>query len=286
MPPLWPTLFYHPIHLLMKQLRMALLGFLMLATSSWAALTNESIIKMVEAGLEAETIISVIEKDAGDYDVSVDGLIALKSANVPESVIQAMIQAGEPTADDAAPATSSASSYEEDSGESTASVSIRIPPIGDVEVGGEYYTRFTFYYERGTYKSTNYRRGTPVPINTPARLVSVGSKEFVINVRGENIKVENIPEYTGVSTPEFAAKMLSPEPTPIDGYGKRMASDIRSGTLRLGMTKEQAILTRGYPPIHETPSLEGDRWVYWSSRFVKQTIVFYDGILSEGRGIN
>src|SRR5690606_10616984 len=140
-------------------------------------------------GLEADTIISVIEKDAGDYDVSVDGLIALKSANVPESVIQAMIQAGEPTADDAAAAYSSASHYEEDSDDSTASVSIRIPPIGEVAVGGEYYSRCTFYFVRGTYKSANCRRGAPAPINTPARLVSVGSKAFVINVKGENTTV-------------------------------------------------------------------------------------------------
>lgn len=269
---------------LMKTLKTGLLGFLLIVSTSWASLTNESIVKMVDAGLEASTIVSVIEKDAGDFDLSVDGLIALKSANVPESVIQAMVRSGDP--EPSAPTESATHSTPLRETQGSTAASITIPPLVEVEVGNEYYTRFTFFYERGTFKATNYRRGTPVPINTPARLVSVGTKEFVISVAGEQVKVENIPEYTGASTPEFASKMLSPRPTPIEGYGSRMASDIRSGTMRLGMTKEQVILTRGYPPMHETPSTESDRWVYWSSRFVKQTIVFYDGILSEGRGIN
>jgi hypothetical protein len=45
-------------------------------------------------------------------------------------------------------------------------------------------------------------------------------------------------------------------------------------------------MARGYPRAHETPSIEGDRWVYWSSRFVKQTSIFTDRRLSEGRGLN
>ncbi|MCS6817203.1 MAG: hypothetical protein N0A16_09845 [Blastocatellia bacterium] len=53
-------------------------------------LTNESIIKMVNAGLTAETIIRKIEASRVDFDLSTDGLIALKKANVPEDVIHAM----------------------------------------------------------------------------------------------------------------------------------------------------------------------------------------------------
>jgi hypothetical protein len=51
------------------------------------------------------------------------------------------------------------------------------------------------------------------------------------------------------------------------------------------MTKEQVLMARGYPPAHETPSLDLDTWKYWSSRFVTQTIAFERGILAAGRGI-
>lgn len=55
-------------------------------------LTNESIIKMVNAGLKTETIIRKIEASRSDFDLSTDGLIALKKANVPDDVITAMLE--------------------------------------------------------------------------------------------------------------------------------------------------------------------------------------------------
>jgi len=240
---------------------------------------------MIDAGLQESTIISVIEKDEGEYDLSVDGLIALKEAGVSETLIQAMLAAsGDETSGTPSPSTQSADDFEENS-EVAADFSIA-PPFISPQPGNEYYTRYTFYYEREAFKSTNYRRGIMVPINTKAKLISLGSEEFLLEVKGQVIKVKNIQKYSGCSSEEFASKMLSSVPTNIDALGKRSAADIKSGTLRLGMNKEQAIMARGYPPVHETPSIEMDRWVYWSSRFVKRTIVFYDGILSEGRGLH
>ena len=241
---------------------------------------------MIDAGLEESTILSVIEKDEGRYDLSVDGLIALKEAGVSETLIQAMLAA---SSDEATTAHQSSSMQTADdfqeSSENTAEISI-VPPFISPQAGNEYYTRYTFYYEREVFRSTNYRRGIMVPINTKVKLVSLGAEEFLLEVNGQMIKVRNIQKYSGCSSEEFASKMLSSVPTNIDVFGKRLAADIKSGTLRLGMNKEQAIMARGYPPLHETPSIEMDRWVYWSSRFVKRTIVFYDGILSEGRGLN
>ena len=102
---------------------------------------------------------------------------------------------------------------------------------------------------------------------------------------GQEIKVENENKYTKKSIPEIAAMMLSTQKTPIEKLPDEVASAIRNGDMRKGMTKELVLLARGYPPAHETPSIEGDRWVYWSSRFVKQTVIFVNGRLSEGRGL-
>jgi hypothetical protein len=44
-------------------------------------------------------------------------------------------------------------------------------------------------------------------------------------------------------------------------------------------------MARGYPPAHETPSLDGDRWIYWSSRFANHPITFVNGRLAGGRGV-
>ncbi len=53
-------------------------------------LNNDSIVKMVKAGLSDDLIISSIGSSPGAYDVSVDGMIALKSAGVSDRVVAAL----------------------------------------------------------------------------------------------------------------------------------------------------------------------------------------------------
>ncbi len=54
-------------------------------------LNNDSIIKMAEAGLGEDVIISSINAQPGNYSTGVDDLIALKSAGASSKVITAMI---------------------------------------------------------------------------------------------------------------------------------------------------------------------------------------------------
>ena len=52
---------------------------------------NDSVIRMTQAGLSEEVIISTINTSPGSYNTSVDGLIALQSAGVSEKVISAIL---------------------------------------------------------------------------------------------------------------------------------------------------------------------------------------------------
>lgn len=152
--------------------------------------------------------------------------------------------------------------------------------------GKEYYVRHTFMYEKGVHNATNYWRGTLVPINTGAYLISIDDKSMLLRLSsGETVRVENVPEYTRTDISTIARRMLSRSPVPIERFDKTMTDAIRNGVLRFGMTREQVIMARGYPPAHETPSLDLDSWKYWSNRFVIQTIVFENGVLARGRGI-
>jgi hypothetical protein len=55
-------------------------------------LTNDSIIKMVNAGLGESVIISVVSTQPGKYSVGADDIIALKKAGVSEKIIAAMLK--------------------------------------------------------------------------------------------------------------------------------------------------------------------------------------------------
>jgi hypothetical protein len=67
-------------------------------------LTNQDVIEMAKLGLSDDVIITKIRQayeagtDAVSFDTSVDGLKALKAANVPDSVIKVMINPAPPPA--------------------------------------------------------------------------------------------------------------------------------------------------------------------------------------------
>jgi hypothetical protein len=54
-------------------------------------LTNDSIMKLVKAGLGEGTIISIVDTQPGKYSVGADDIAALKKAGVSEKVITAML---------------------------------------------------------------------------------------------------------------------------------------------------------------------------------------------------
>jgi hypothetical protein len=73
------------------------------------ALNNDSVIKLVKAGLSDDLITTTISASPGTYDTSTDGLIALKAAGVSDKVVAAMVSKAfaPPPAPAAAPSSAS-----------------------------------------------------------------------------------------------------------------------------------------------------------------------------------
>jgi hypothetical protein len=66
------------------------------------ALNNDSVIKMVKAGLTDDAIVATINANPGTYDASPDGLIALKQAGVSNKIIDAIVAKSTASAPDSA----------------------------------------------------------------------------------------------------------------------------------------------------------------------------------------
>ena len=154
-------------------------------------------------------------------------------------------------------------------------------------VGEQYFLRHGLMHEGGKSPSTNYWVGVLVPINSKVTLTSLSSKviQFRVEATNQVVTIENVQKYSQKDTATIAKNLLTRQPVPIEKFDEKIAKNIRNGLLSRGMTKEQVVMTRGYPPGHKTPSLEVDRWQYWSNRFVVLTLVFEDGVLTEGRGL-
>jgi hypothetical protein len=56
-------------------------------------MTNQGVIAMVKAGLPDATVISAIQSQPTNFDISADGLLALKNAGVSDKVVSAVVAA-------------------------------------------------------------------------------------------------------------------------------------------------------------------------------------------------
>jgi len=76
-----------------KQIAVALILVVICAATLLAQqrLDNDSVIKMVKAGLSEDVIVSAITNQPGSYQLDADHLIDLKTAGVPDKVMAAMV---------------------------------------------------------------------------------------------------------------------------------------------------------------------------------------------------
>ncbi|HTB97013.1 MAG TPA: hypothetical protein VK716_08380 [Terracidiphilus sp.] len=81
-----------------KLLMFALLLLIYPLLQAQQTLNNESIIKLVKAGLTEDLIVTTISSSQGTYDTSADGLIALKNAGVSDKVVAAIVARSAPPA--------------------------------------------------------------------------------------------------------------------------------------------------------------------------------------------
>lgn len=66
------------------------------AAATQQKLTNKDVVKMVKASLPVDVIVQAIKSSTPEFDVSADGLIALKQDGVSDSIIQAMLTRSAP----------------------------------------------------------------------------------------------------------------------------------------------------------------------------------------------
>lgn len=142
-----------------------------------------------------------------------------------------------------------------------------------------YYTQFSLFQEENNFRTTNYRRGILIPINTPATLVSMDDDYAYVKLAdtGQSLRIENVPKYTKDDMRTAFKKILGPSKVDLQGFSKLERESILIGKVRKDMSKKAVLAAIGYPPQHETPSLDGNDWTYWSARFNKFIVHFTNG---------
>lgn len=161
-----------------------------------------------------------------------------------------------------------------------------MPP--GVQAGQVYYAQFSFFQEENHYHTTNYRRGALVPINTPAALLSMeaGKAQVKLLGTGQALSIENVPKYTKDDMPAAFMKIFGPERVDLGAFSEDERESILAGQVKEGMGRGAVLAAIGYPPQHQTPSLDSDDWTYWSSRLKKFVVHFKGGRVEKIAGAN
>jgi len=131
--------------------------------------------------------------------------------------------------------------------------------------------------------SVNYQREGLIKYCTPVTITQVSSKAAVIRDDSTGKTYQYIFHMKSMRTSqqEHLNRIFSTacDPSLIEQLSEEDQKGIDIGNVSVGMTKDGVLIAIGYPPEHETPSLENDRWKYWTNRMATFVVVFQDGVV-------
>jgi hypothetical protein len=118
---------------------------------------------------------------------------------------------------------------------------------------------------------------TVIPVGTPVKVLGYGRQRVHIEVGGKKQAIGN--DYSrDLSLDAFAKRYVVTE-NPSDKlaqYPKPIQDAITSMRLTKGMSREQVLMSVGYPVSSENPNLDAKVWHYWLSSFAEFRVVFDD----------
>src|SRR6266851_3067109 len=67
------------------------IGLFCAALCAQESLTNETVLKLVKAGIGEDTIVGMVNQQPGKYSLTADDIVALKTGGVSDKILAAMI---------------------------------------------------------------------------------------------------------------------------------------------------------------------------------------------------
>ncbi|HYC56124.1 MAG TPA: outer membrane protein assembly factor BamE [Candidatus Binatia bacterium] len=142
---------------------------------------------------------------------------------------------------------------------------IQLPGDGAVPL----YTCCNLHAVEGRLHDVNYHFGTFIPLGTPVTIERVGAHDATVLVGAQRLKVVHAFGRKSESFEQFLHKLFVTEDP--QARLRRMPAETRDlifqGKVTPGMTRQEVLLSLGYPPTHRTPSLDSPEWNYWYNRW-------------------
>ncbi|HVN83603.1 MAG TPA: outer membrane protein assembly factor BamE [Candidatus Binatia bacterium] len=145
--------------------------------------------------------------------------------------------------------------------------------------GRSAFTCCNIHYETDQINDANYFIGTTLPLGTSVTIHGVGRDSVTFVADGKTLTLSHSYGRDQESMQQYIDKVLvATDPKPrLAGFSHSAQDAIKEGRVERGMTREQVLLSLGYPPTHKTPSLDAREWTYWYNRWVSYKVAFDDG---------
>jgi len=138
------------------------------------------------------------------------------------------------------------------------------------------YTCCNIHYEHEGVSDANYYVGATVPFASPVRVEGAGRGSITFTAGAQKLTLSHAYGTEQESFQQYVDKILVPDdPTPkVANFPEAVQRAIRESRVEVGMTKEQVLVSLGYPPTHRTASTTQNEWTYWYNRWVTYRVVF------------
>ena len=116
-----------------------------------------------------------------------------------------------------------------------------------------------------------------IPVGTPANVTGYGRYRVKVEINGKKQEIGN--DYSRDLANEVFAKryvVLEDPAAKIAAFPKKIQDAIASARLVLGMTRQQVLMSVGYPVSSENHNLDDKTWRFWISSFSEFRVHFDD----------
>ena len=134
------------------------------------------------------------------------------------------------------------------------------------------------HYEGDEINDANYFVGTTIPAGTAVQVLAMTGSSVTFMAAGKKLTLVHSYGKDQESIQQYLSKVLVPDDpkAKLATFPRSAQQAIRDGRVEKGMTREQVIMSLGYPPTHRTASTSSNEWTYWYNRWVTYKVQFDD----------
>lgn len=168
------------------------------------------------------------------------------------------------------------------------------PAVPNPFAGQSRYLCCNTFYEKSKITDVNYHRGTMIPFGTRVEILEVRKNtvkfqpaghpplELVLRYGRKDLTMDQYLDRLFLADDPHSRLRRASGKGGKTGKGGKAAPDtsgaingaIERAEVVDGMTRDEVLMSVGYPPAHRTPSLESPTWTYWENAWANYYVTF------------